>query len=295
MAKITGVTFKEGGKIYYFAPGKEKYKDGMGVIVQTARGTEYGTVVIPYAEVDDEKLSAPLKPVLRIATPKDNEIYRKNLEKRKDMLKTVAETIKKLNLDMKLIDGEFSFDGGKAIFYYSSPQRVDFRELVRAISQKFKMRVELRQVGIREEIKMIGGLAPCGRECCCAGCLQDYKKVSLKMAKNQGISLNPAKVSGLCGRLMCCIAYENDYYAEASKKMPKMGAEVSTPDGKGTVVNVNMIKMQVRVRIEGKEKDMFTYRDYPVEKIKFKNRKKENEDDKEDREEVPEDLKNLTD
>lgn len=292
MAKITGVTFKEGGKVYYFSPGKEKYKEGMGVIVETSRGIEYATVVIPFAEVEESKLAAPLKRVLRIATPKDKETHRKNLEKREEALKTVAETIRRHNLDMKLIDCEFAFDGTKAIFYYSSPQRVDFRELVKELSQIFKTRIELRQIGIREEIKMIGGLAPCGRECCCAGCMSDIKKVTVKMAKNQGLSLNPGKISGLCGRLMCCLAYENDYYSEAVKKMPKVGSEVTVPDGKGTVVNTNMLKMQVRVRIEDKDKDLFTYHDYPVEQVKFKNHRK---DEGGEDESAGEELKNPAD
>ena len=289
MAKITGVVFKEGGKVYYFAPGKERYKEGMGVIVETSRGVEYATVVIPFAEVDDSKLVSPLKPIMRIATVKDKEIHRKNLERKDEALKIVAEKIEKHKLDMKLIDCEFTFDGAKAVFYYSAPQRVDFRELVKELSQVFKTRIELRQIGIRDEIKMIGGLAPCGRECCCASCMPEFNKVSIKMAKNQGLSLNPAKISGLCGRLMCCLAYENDYYAEACKKMPKIGSEVGTPDGKGTVVNLNMLKMEVRVRIDDKEKDIFTYHDYPVAALKFKTQKPERED------EVPADLKEILD
>lgn len=293
MAKITGVVFKEGGKVYYFAPGKERYKEGMGVIVETSRGVEYATVVIPFSEVDDSKLVSPLKPIMRIATVKDKEIHRKNIEKKDDALKVVAEKIEKHKLDMKLIDCEFTFDGAKAIFYYSAPQRVDFRELVKELSQVFKMRIELRQVGIRDEIKMIGGLAPCGRECCCASCMPEFNKVSIKMAKNQGLSLNPAKISGLCGRLMCCLAYENDYYADACKKMPKLGSEVGTPDGKGTVVNVNMLKMEVRVRIDDKEKDIFTYHDYPVTALKFKASHKPEKDEKD--EEVSDDLKDILD
>ncbi len=282
MAKITGVTFKQGGKVYYFAPGKEDYAVGTDVIVETSRGTEYGTVVISCAEVADERLNLPLKPVLRAATEKDRETRRKNSVKRAEAMKTVAAKIKKFDLDMKLIDGEISFDGTKAIFYYSSPRRVDFRELVKELSQSLKMRIELRQLGVREEIKMIGGLGPCGRECCCAGgCTPEVKKVTVKMAKAQGLSLNPTKISGLCGKLMCCIAYEEDYYSEAGKKVPKLGSEVSTPDGKGTVVNVNMLKMQVRVRIEDKDKDFFTLRDYPVGEIKFKSHRKEEEEEKE--------------
>ena len=252
--------------------------------------------MIPFSEVPESKLAAPLKPIIRIATQKDKEIYRKNLEKKAGALKIVAEKIQKHGLDMKLIDGEFTFDESKAVFYYSSPQRVDFRELVKDLSQVFKMRIELRQVGIRDEIKMIGGLAPCGRECCCANCMPDIKKVSIKMAKNQGLSLNPGKISGLCGRLMCCLAYENDYYAETVKKMPKIGAEVSTPDGKGTVVNVNMLKMEVRVRIEDKDKDLFTYHDFPVTEIKFKNSNKtetEEPDELSGDEEISKELKDF--
>lgn len=270
MAKITGVTFKDGGKVYYFAPGKDRYKQGMGVIVETSRGAEYATVVIPFGEVEDEKLVSPLKPIVRVATARDREIHRKNIEKKGEALKICAEKIAKYKLDMKLIDCEFTFDGAKAVFYYSAPARVDFRELVKELSQVFKMRIELRQVGIRDEIKMIGGLAPCGRECCCASCLPDFRKVSIKMAKNQGLSLNPGKISGLCGRLMCCLAYENDYYAEAYAEMPKIGSEVETPDGKGIAVNANMLKMEVRVRIDDKDKDIFTYHDYPVKDLKFK-------------------------
>ena len=265
MAKITGVTFKDGGKVYYFSPGKDRYKEGMGVIVETTRGVEYATVVIPFGEVPEEKLVSPLKPIMRIATAKDRETHRKNLEKKDGALKTVAEKIRNHNLDMKLIDCEFTFE-------------------------VFKMRIELRQVGIRDEIKMKGGLSPCGRECCCSSCMPEFKKVSIKMAKSQGLSLNPGKISGLCGRLMCCLSYENEYYAEACKKMPKMGAEVTTPDGKGTVVNLNMLKMEVRVRIDDKEKDIFTYHDYPVSQLKFKITQKP-----EAEEEVPAELKDILD
>lgn len=285
MAKITGVTFKPGGKVYYFAPGKGNYRVGMGVIVETAHGAEYGEVAEPLKEVPEEKLTSPLKPIIRIATPKDEEIHKRNGEKRADAMKTAAEKIKKLKLDMKLIDCEFSFDGTKAVFYYSSPQRVDFRGLVKELSQIYKIRIELRQVNLREEIKLIGGLAPCGRECCCTSCLPDVKKVSIKMAKNQGLSLNPGKIAGLCGRLMCCVSYESEYYEQAIKKMPKMGAEVSTPDGKGTVINLNMLKMTVKVRIEDKERDFFVDREYPVEKLKFKNNRKGNREDKDGEEE----------
>lgn len=270
MATITAVVFKEGGKTYYFAPREnEEYKVGSGVVVETSRGIEYATVVTPRAEVDDEKLVLPLKPIVRAATAKDEETHRKNTERRADAMKTVKEKIEKHNLEMKLIDCEFAFDGSKAVFYYSAPQRVDFRDLVKELSSCFHMRIELRQVGIRDEIKLIGGISPCGRECCCSSCMPDVKKVSIKMAKTQGLSLNPQKISGLCGRLMCCLSYENDYYAETCKQMPKIGTELNTPDGKGVVVNVNMLKMLVRVRIEDKAKDSVTYKDYSVDDLKY--------------------------
>lgn len=290
MAEIIGVTFKEGGKVYYFAPEKANYnyKVGRGVIVETARGVEYATVAIPRSEVEDEKLVLPLKPVLRAATERDEETHRKNIEKKDEAMATVREKIAKHGLNMKLIDCEFAFDGAKAVFYYSAPQRVDFRELVKELSSTFHMRIELRQVGIRDEIKMLGGLAPCGRECCCSSCLPDIKKVSIKMAKNQGLSLNPSKISGLCGRLMCCLSYENDYYAEAYKRVPKIGSEVTSPDGKGTVVNINMLKMIVRVRIEDKAKDVVSFKDYKLDELKFRKPAggKEEKDDKDEDDEI---------
>lgn len=271
MATVTAVVFKEGGKVYYFAPAKNAgYEKGAGVIVETSRGVEYATVVKPRAEVDDAQVVQPLRPVLRAATERDEETHRKNAEKRESAMQTVREMIERHGLDMKLIDCEFAFDGSKANFYYTAPQRVDFRELVKELSSYYHMRIELRQVGIRDEIKMIGGIAPCGRECCCSSCMPDVKKVSIKMAKNQGLSLNPQKISGLCGRLMCCLSYENDYYADASKQMPKIGATVTTPDGKGIAVNVNMLKMQVRVRIEDQSRDIVSYKDYSLDEIRFK-------------------------
>ena len=289
MVKITGVTFQNAGKIYYFAPGKERYEKGMGVIVETARGLEYANVVIPFAEVEEDKIVAPLKPVVRIATARDRENVKKNAERKPEAMRLTQEKIEKHGLDMKLIDCDFAFDGSKVVFFYSAPHRVDFRELVKDLSATFKMRIALRQIGIRDEIKMIGGIGVCGRECCCGTCMQDLKKVTIKMAKTQGLSLNPGKISGLCGRLMCCLSYENDYYAEAGKNVPKIGSEVTAPDGKGTVVNVNLLKMQVRVKIEDKKRDIVSYHDYPVEQIKFKrNAKPEKDFDDEDEGELKE-------
>ena len=279
MVKITGVTFQNAGKVYYFAPGKDRYEKGAGVIVDTARGPEYATVVIPYAEVDDDKIIAPLKPVIRAATARDRETMIRNRERKPEAMRLTQEKIRQHGLDMKLIDCEFSFDGTKVVFYYSAPHRVDFRELVKDLSSVFRMRIELRQIGIRDEIKMIGGIAACGRECCCATCMSDLKKVTIKMAKTQGLSLNPSKISGMCGRLMCCLSYENDYYTEAGRSMPKLGSEVVTPEGKGVVVNINMLKMLVRVRIEDKKKDLVTYHDFPADQLKFRRGKEKEEKD----------------
>ncbi|MDE6441535.1 MAG: stage 0 sporulation family protein [Clostridia bacterium] len=290
MVKVTGVVFKNGGKLYYFAPGKEKYEKDMGVIVDTARGHEYAIVKRPLLEVPEEQIIPPLKPIIRIATARDKEAVKKSEERKPESMRITQELIEKHKLNMKLVDCEFAFDGTKVVFYYTAPSRVDFRELVKEMSSVFKMRIELRQIGIRDEIKMIGGLGACGRECCCSTCMPDLKKVTIKMAKTQGLSLNPSKISGMCGRLMCCLSYENDYYAEAGKVVPKIGESVSTPEGKGTVVNINMLKMQVRVKIEDKKKDIVTYHDYPVEQIKFKHTKPEDKDD-----DLSEDLKEILD
>lgn len=267
MVKIVSVKFKNGGKPYYFAPGKDTYEKGMGVIVETAKGLEYATVVAPEDEVDESRVVSPLKPVVRIATKRDEEQVKRNSERRGEALKTAQEKIAARGLDMKLVDCEFAFDGSKVVFFFTAENRVDFRELIKDLSSAFRMRIELRQINIRDEIKITGGLAPCGRECCCIGSMSEPKKVSVKMAKNQGLSLNPGKISGLCGRLMCCLAYENDYYAEACKKVPKIGSEADTPDGKGTVVNVNMLKMLVKVKIE--QNDNISFHEYPVEEIRF--------------------------
>ena len=286
MVKITGVNFTPNGKIYYFSPGKnaDKYQKGTGVIVETARGHEYATVVIPLKEIEDERLVAPLKPVLRIASQRDLDAVKRNAERKPEAMRLAVEQIQKHKLNMKLIDCDFAFDGAKVVFFYSAPSRVDFRELLKDLSAIFKMRIELRQIGIRDEIKMIGGLGPCGRECCCSAYMPDIRKVSIKMAKSQNLSLNPTKISGLCGRLMCCLEYENDYYVEASKQVPKVGSEVKTPEGKGIVVNVNMLKMECRVKIEDKKKDIITFHDYPVKDIKFR-RNSEREESKDGEEE----------
>ena len=267
MVKVISVKFRNGCKPYYFAPGKDTYQKGRGVVVETAKGLEYATVVQPECEVEDSEIVTPLKPVVRIATARDEEQVKRNLERRGEAMKTAQEKIKARGLEMKLVDCEFAFDGSKVVFSFTSESRVDFRELIKDLSSAFHMRIELRQISIRDEIKLTGGLAPCGRECCCINCMAEPKKVSVKMAKNQGLSLNPSKISGLCGRLMCCLSYENEYYSEACKKVPKLGGEVETPNGKGTVVNVNMLKMQVKVKIE--QNDAVSYHDFGVDEIKF--------------------------
>lgn len=289
MAKIVGIKFAHAHKVYYFDPGNEFYKEGTGVVVETARGTEYGKVVIEPKEVDDSSIVQPLKPILRRASRKDEERVKKNEEKRPGAMKIAQEKITAHGLNMKLVDCEFSFDGSKVIFYFSAVGRIDFRELVKDLAAAFRVRIELRQIGIRDETRMLGGFGPCGRECCCASCMPDVKKVTIKMAKTQGLSLNPGKISGLCGRLMCCLDYENYHYSESYKKMPKIGGEVTTPEGKGTVVTINMLKMEVVCKIENKGE--FTYKTFPVDQLKFKKNVKEEEVE----EPVTDEIKDLID
>ena len=249
MAEIVGVRFKNTAKLYYFAPNGCVCKKGDGVIVETARGVEYGVVSIPNQEVDDGEIVQPLKPIIRQATQLDTERLKRNEEKSAAAVKVCNEKIAEHKLDMKLVGVEYTFDGSKLIIYFTAPARIDFRELVKDLAAVFRIRIELRQIGIRDETRLIGGLAPCGRPCCCSVYLSDYKKVSIKMAKTQGLSLNPTKISGLCGRLMCCLAFENDYYKEVYKKMPKIGSEVVTPEGKANVVSVNMLTNTVHVKM----------------------------------------------
>ena len=229
MPKIVGVRFKDIGKIYYFSPNDIEFEVGDGVIVETVRGIEFGKVALAVREVDESQLVSPLKPVIRKATEKDFETAQRNVEKKSDAMKVAKEKIEKHKLNMKLIDCEFTFDNTKVIFYFTSETRVDFRELVKDLASHFRIRIELRQVGIRDEAKLLGGLGPCGRACCCSSCLGDFARVSIKMAKTQGLSLNPGKISGLCGRLMCCLQYENEYYSETYKLMPKINSEIKTP------------------------------------------------------------------
>lgn len=278
MAKIIGVKFKNTAKVYYFSPANETdvYEKNSGVIVETAKGLEYGTVTFGIKEVPNEELVYPLKPVLRKATEKDIKAVKANEEKIPEALQFANEKILERKLDMKLIGCEYSFDGKKLVFFFSADDRVDFRELVKDLAAKFRVRIELRQIGIRDETKMLGGIAPCGRPCCCSSCMPEFSKVSIKMAKTQGLHLNPEKISGLCGRLMCCLEYENDYYSEVYKKMPKLGGKVNTPDGDGVVISNDMLKLISKVKVtqsDGTE----IYKDYPVDRLKFKRGQEEDE------------------
>ena len=265
MAQVVVVKFRKGCKPYYFGAGGLTLEKDQGVIVETARGLEYAFVVDPLREVADDAVVQPLKNVIRAATPGDEAVLAEHDARRPEAMKICKEKIAARNLPMKLIDCEFTFDGSKVVFTFTSEGRVDFRELVRDLASVFHLRIELRQVGIRDEAKILGGIAPCGREVCCAGCMPDFKKVSIKMANNPGLSLNPGKISGLCGRLMCCLAYEDEYYASVCKQVPKLGASVSTPEGRGSVVSVNMLKMEVRVKIE--RDGVFVYRDFPADQV----------------------------
>lgn len=276
MAKVVGVKFKNTVKTYYFSPANENdtYLDGDYVIVETAKGVEYGTVVFGLKEVSEAEITHPLKPIIRKADEKDINTIREQTKRIPEAMDYASEKIREAQLDMKLIGAEFAFDGSKLTYFFSAEKRVDFRELVKTLAGHFHTRIELRQVGIRDETKLLGGISPCGRECCCASFLNDFGKVSIKMAKNQGMHLNPAKISGLCGRLMCCLEFENDYYAEVYGKMPKVGGTVKTPEGEGVVVANDMLKLVTKVKIskgDGGE----VYKDFPVDRLEFK-RKSEN-------------------
>lgn len=270
MIKVVVVKFKNGGKLYYFSPKEgEVYERNMPVVVETSRGLEFAWVAYPEREVSDDEIVPPLKPIVRIATQKDKEHYEACQAKKPQAIQICKEKIAHHGLDMKLVDCEYSFDDSKILFYFTSANRVDFRELVKDLASAFHTRIELRQVGTRDEAKYLGGIAPCGRVCCCAGNMPEFKKVSVKMAKTQGLSLNPGKISGLCGRLMCCLSYESDYYADVCKKVPKVGSEVGSPDGKAIVVSVNMLKMDAKVKIDDRNGG-WIYKDFKVDELRFK-------------------------
>lgn len=251
MTEVIGVRFKSVGKIYYFAPEEHPFALGDRVIVETARGVECGEVVMPNRLVEDESVVSPLKPVIRPATQQDLERVADNARKEKEAFRICLKKIADHGLGMKLIDVEYTFDNNKILFYFTADGRVDFRELVKDLASVFRTRIELRQVGVRDEAKMLGGYGICGKPFCCSTFLGDFQPVSIKMAKEQGLSLNPTKISGTCGRLMCCLKYEQEVYEDLLRTTPKVGAAVTTPDGNGTVIDVSLLSGNVVVRLDG--------------------------------------------
>ncbi len=274
MIKVTGVRFRSAGKIYYFDPSGFDINKGDNVIVETANGAEYGTVVMGIREVEDDKIVAPLKPILRMATKKDQEIVERNKEREKEAFAICQEKIKKHNLEMKLVDVEYAFDNNKILFYFTADGRVDFRELVKDLAAVFKTRIELRQIGVRDETKILGSIGICGRSLCCHSWMPEFVPVSIKMAKEQSLSLNPTKISGTCGRLMCCLKNEQETYEYLNSKLPGMGDYVTTEDGtKGEVVSLNVLRQTVKILVNV-DKDEKEIQEYPVDQLKFRPRKK---------------------
>ncbi len=276
MAKIVGVRFKPTGKIYYFDPKQFNLKCGDYVIVETSRGVEMGEVALGLRDMGDEKLPRPLRDVMRVADEDDKNRYRENRENEKRAFSIALNKIEKHGLNMKLIDVEYAFDGSKILFYFTAEGRVDFRELVKDLANVFRTRIELRQIGVRDEAKMMGSYGICGRTLCCSTFLGEFAPVSIKMAKEQGLSLNPTKISGACGRLMCCLKYEQEAYEDLIKKAPREGSIVKTPDGKGVVESVNLLKQKVKVKFDSPAET--SIKEYPIKKIKVFKRSKSEED-----------------
>ncbi len=274
MARVIGVRFRKAGKIYFFDPMDLEIENGEAVIVETARGIEYGRVVLGVKEVDDEKVVQPLKPVLRVATEADEKQAEMNRQKEKDAFQICLEKIAKHKLEMKLIDAEYTFDNNKVLFYFTADGRIDFRELVKDLAAVFKTRIELRQIGVRDEAKILGGIGICGRELCCHTFLSEFAPVSIKMAKEQNLSLNPIKISGVCGRLMCCLKNEEETYEYLNSRLPNVGDTVTTDDGlRGEVQTVSVLRQLVKV-IVNVNKDEKEVREYRVDQLKFRPRKK---------------------
>lgn len=273
MVRIIGVRFRKAGKIYFFSPENMDIKVGQHVIVETARGVEYGNVVLGPKDVEESKVVQPLKPVIRVATPEDDITEEKNKEKEKKAFEICLEKIKKHGLEMKLIDTEYTFDNNKVLFYFTADGRIDFRELVKDLAAVFKTRIELRQIGVRDETKAMGGISICGRPLCCHSYMPEFVPVSIKMAKEQNLSLNPTKISGVCGRLMCCLKNEEETYEELNSRLPNVEDYVTTDDGyRGEVQSVSVLRQLVKVIVEiGDEKEI---REYKVEQLKFKPKRK---------------------
>lgn len=279
MLKVVGVKFRKAGKIYYFNPNDLELNLGDAVVVENSRGLELGYIGETLKEIDESELSEELMPVVRIATKKDLENFEKNKEKESQALAKAKELVKKYNLDMKFVDAEYTLDSSKVIINFTCEDRVDFRELVKELASILKTRIELRQIGIRDQAKIIGAIGNCGKECCCKMYLSDFDKVSIKMAKTQNLSLNPTKISGVCGRLMCCLAYENEFYAEIMSKMPKLNSKVKTKDGIGQVVYNDVLKERVVVKFV--TEDSTKIESYAIDEIKpVPNENKENQENK---------------
>lgn len=284
MKTVIGIRLRRPGKIYYFNPGKNKVNKGDFVIVETSFGQEYAEVVIGNKEIEEEKIVKPLKDIIRVATQKDKEQNENNLKKEKEAFDIAQENIKKHNLDMNLVDVQYQFDNSKILFYFTAEGRIDFRDLVKDLAAIFKTRIELRQIGLRDEVRRIGGNGICGRELCCCSYLGDFDMVSIKMAKEQGLSLTPSKISGCCGRLMCCLKYEEEVYEDKNSRLPGIGAIVKTPEGEGTVEGLEILKEIVKVKLVDKEDNVF-HKKYELKDIKIiKDVEKNVENDEDDEE-----------
>lgn len=285
MVKVVGIRFRNAGKIYYFGPGKLQLKAGMHVIVETARGVEMGTVMTDPREVSEESVVQPLKPVIRIATEQDEKQAEKNRQKEKEAFKICLEKIAKHKLDMKLVEAEYTFDNNKLLFYFTADGRIDFRELVKDLAAVFRTRIELRQIGVRDETKIRGGIGICGRPLCCHTYLSEFAAVSIKMAKEQNLSLNPTKISGVCGRLMCCLKNEEETYEYLNSRLPNVGDRVTTADGlKGEVQSVSVLRQLVKVIVDmGDEKEI---REYPVRQLKFRSKRRRDHGERLSKEEM---------
>ena len=303
MITVVGVRFKAAGKVYYFDPDELELTEGSEVIVETARGLEFGIVTAEPCKVNEKSVVKPLKKVMRIADENDSKKHEDNMRRKESVLKTCQEKIDSRKLEMKLIDVEFTFDNSKVIFYFTADGRVDFRDLVKDLAGVFRMRIELRQVGVRDEAKMFGGVGTCGKGLCCHTWLSDFNPVSIKMAKQQGLSLNPTKISGVCGRLMCCLRYENEAYQYLRKGMPDVGEHVKTPDGMAVVVDTNLMREKVSVRMvlqpdrkapdeEKLGSDVNVYKKSEIHRLE-KRKKLRKQHDEDDWENLPEEVRNL--
>jgi len=291
MVRIVGIKFKDAGKMYYFNPGGHHVEVGDNVIVETARGLEFGKVTLGETEVNESEIVAPLKSIIRIANEKDKKKHEENLAKKEEAMRLCQEKIDAHGLEMKLIDVEYTFDNTKVVFYFTADGRVDFRELVKDLASVFRMRIELRQIGVRDEAKMLGGVGNCGRGLCCNTWLSDFEPVSIKMAKVQNLSLNPSKISGICGRLMCCLKFENEVYTHLKKGMPSVGEKIKTPDGMAVVMDVNILENIIKARLvleegskdKGTEEklsnELYSYGKEEIKRVNKKNNNKKKEDD----------------